>query len=237
MKLLSLIPNTLTFLNLFFGCIAIVYGLNGDLESLALFVFLGMLCDFFDGFSARLLNVKSKIGAQLDSFSDLVTFGLSSSVVMFILLSNSSYVIDNSSDSYIKLIPYLSFLITISSSYRLANFNLQSNDSYFIGLPTPANALLIVCLPSLFENIILIQYVELIDNTIFLLIIVILSSFLLICDIKMFSLKIKKLNFRTKKFLFFFISCFLVLLIIFKLAVFPVIILIYIFINLFRIKV
>ena len=237
MKLFSLIPNTLTFLNLFFGCIAIVYGLNGDLESLALFVFLGMLCDFCDGFSARLLNVKSKIGAQLDSFSDLVTFGLSSSVVMFILLSNSSYVIDNSSDSYIKLIPYLSFLITISSSYRLANFNLQSNDSYFIGLPTPANALLIVCLPSLFENIIVIQYVELIDNTIFLLIIVILSSFLLICDIKMFSLKIKKLNFRTKKFLFFFISCFLVLLIIFKLAVFPVIILIYIFINLFRIKV
>lgn len=237
MKLLSLLPNTLTFLNLFFGCIAVVYGLNGDLKSLALFVFFGLLCDFFDGFTARLLNVKSKIGAQLDSFSDLVTFGLTSSVVMFILLSNSSYIIDSSSDSYMQLIPYLSFLITISSSYRLANFNLDSNDTYFIGLPTPANALMIVFLPFLFENRIVIEYVQLLDSTIFLLIIVILSSYLLVCNVKMFSLKIKKFNLRTKKFLFVFILSFLLLYMIFNLAVFPIIILIYIFMSLLKIKV
>jgi len=237
MKFLSILPNTLTFLNLFFGCIAVVCGLNGDLKSLALFVFLGMLCDFFDGFTARLLNIKSKIGAQLDSFSDLVTFGFSSSVVMFILLSNSSFIIDSSPDSYIKLIPYLSFLITISSSYRLANFNLESNDSYFIGLPTPANALLIVFLPFLFENRIIIEHVQIQDSTSFLLIIVILSSYLLVCKIKMFSLKIKKFNYRTKKFLFVFILTFLPMYLIFKFAVFPIIILIYIFINLLRVKV
>jgi len=237
MKFLSILPNTLTFLNLFFGCIAVVCGLNGDLKSLALFVFLGMLCDFFDGFTARLLNIKSKIGAQLDSFSDLVTFGFSSSVVMFILLSNSSFIIDSSPDSYIKLIPYLSFLITISSSYRLANFNLESNDSYFIGLPTPANALLIVFLPFLFENRIIIEHVQIQDSTSFLLIIVILSSYLLVCKIKMFSLKIKKFNYRTKKFLFVFILTFLPMYVIFKFAVFPIIILIYIFINLLRVKV
>lgn len=237
MKFLSILPNTLTFLNLFFGCIAVVCGLNGDLKSLALFVFLGMLCDFFDGFTARLLNIKSKIGAQLDSFSDLVTFGFSSSVVMFILLSNSSFIIDSSPDSYIKLIPYLSFLITISSSYRLANFNLESNDSYFIGLPTPANALLIVFLPFLLENRIIIEYVQIQDSTSFLLIIVILSSYLLVCKIKMFSLKIKKFNYRTKKFLFVFILSFLPMYMILKFAVFPIIILIYIFINLLRVKV
>ena len=237
MKFLSILPNTLTFLNLFFGCIAVVCGLNGDLKSLALFVFLGMLCDFFDGFTARLLNIKSKIGAQLDSFSDLVTFGFSSSVVMFILLSNSSFIIDSSPDSYIKLIPYLSFLITISSSYRLANFNLESNDSYFIGLPTPANALLIVFLPFLFENRIIIEHVQIQHSTSFLLIIVILSSYLLVCKIKMFSLKIKKFNYRTKKFLFVFILSFLPMYMILKFAVFPIIILIYIFINLLRVKV
>jgi len=237
MKLLSLLPNALTFLNLFFGCIAVVYGLNGDLKSLALFVFLGMLCDFFDGFTARLLNIKSKIGAQLDSFSDLVTFGFSSSVVMFILLSNSSFITDSSPDSYIKLIPYISFLITISSSYRLANFNLESNDSYFIGLPTPANALLIVFLPFLFENRIITEYVHIKDSTTFLLIIVMLSSYLLVCNIKMFSIKIRKFNFRTKKLLFIFLFSFLFLYMMLKLAVFPIIILIYIFINLLRIKV
>lgn len=237
MKLLSLLPNALTFLNLFFGCIAVVYGLNGDLKSLALFVFLGMLCDFFDGFTARLLNIKSKIGAQLDSFSDLVTFGFSSSVVMFILLSNSSFITDSSPDSYIKLIPYISFLITISSSYRLANFNLESNDSYFTGLPTPANALLIVFLPFLFENRIITEYVHIKDSTTFLLIIVMLSSYLLVCNIKMFSIKIRKFNFRTKKLLFIFLFSFLFLYMMLKLAVFPIIILIYIFINLLRIKV
>ena len=236
MKLLSFIPNTLTFLNLFFGCIAVFYGFNGDLKSLAIFVLLGMLCDFFDGFFARLLNVKSQLGVQLDSLSDLVTFGLSSSVVIFILLSKSLYVIESDIDSPIRLIPYLSFLITIASSYRLAKFNLEINDSYFRGLPTPANALLIVFLPFMLENQFLNHFYYLLENTFFLIFILLISSYLLISDIEIPSLKIKRFFSKKNKFLYLFLIISTSLLIGFKLAAFPIIIVIYVFLGLLRIK-
>ena len=106
MKVFNFIPNFLTLSNLFFGCIAVVYGVVGDLEKLALFVSLGLICDFFDGFFARLLKVDSKIGVQLDSLSDLVTFGLTSSVVMVDLIGSSSFVIENSSNFFISILPY-----------------------------------------------------------------------------------------------------------------------------------
>ena len=76
MKIFNFIPNFLTLSNLFFGCIAVVYGVMGDLEKLALFVSLGLVCDFFDGFFARLLKVDSKLGVQLDSLSDLIILRL-----------------------------------------------------------------------------------------------------------------------------------------------------------------
>ena len=93
MKFVALIPNIFTFLNLFFGCVAIVQGLQGDLYLLAVFVLLGIVCDFFDGFFARILKVNSKLGIELDSLSDLVTFGITSSIVMFSLLLNSNLII------------------------------------------------------------------------------------------------------------------------------------------------
>ena len=98
MKIFNFVPNFLTLSNLFFGCIAVVYGVMGDLEKLALFVSLGLVCDFFDGFFARLLKVDSKLGVQLDSLSDLITFGLTSSIVMLNLIGSSAYVIENSSN-------------------------------------------------------------------------------------------------------------------------------------------
>ena len=240
MKFLWFLPNTFTFLNLFFGCVAIVFGLNGHLELLGKFVLLGLICDFLDGFSARVLNIKSKIGVQLDSLSDLVTFGLTSSIVMFILLSNSNYIIESNSNSYIKLIPYISFLITIASSYRLAKFNLDNNDSHFTGLPTPANALMIVFLPFIFEINFLSDYVIILKNSILLILITIISSYLLISSLKMPSFKYQGFpkDFSQKRNWFkdIFVISSLGLIIAFNIAAFPIIILVYIMIGLFRIK-
>ena len=98
MKLFSFIPNAFTLLNLFFGCVAVVLGLSGNLEYLLLFVVLGLVCDFLDGFFARLLKVNSTLGVQLDSLSDLVSFGMTSSVVMFLLIQKSERVLDNTSN-------------------------------------------------------------------------------------------------------------------------------------------
>ncbi len=241
MKFLWFLPNTFTFLNLFFGCIAVVFGVKGDLNSLVIFVLLGLVCDFLDGFFARILNVKSKIGVHLDSLSDLVTFGLTSSIVMFTLLSNSNYIIESNSNSYIRLIPYLSFLIAIASSYRLAKFNLDNHDSHFNGLPTPANALLIIFLPYVFEIDFLSNYVTFLQNSFNLIFIIIISSYLLISNLEMPSLKLKgffttRNNFNgfNNRDIFLIISG--SLLIGFKLAAFPIIIIIYILLSLFRIK-
>ena len=233
MKLFSFIPNAFTLLNLFFGCIAVVYGINGDLKTLAFFVVLGLICDFFDGFFARLFKVDSKLGIQLDSLSDLVTFGMTSSVVMLNLIENSFFY-NNSSHYLISLFPYVAFIITLASSYRLAKFNINSSNSEFIGLPTPANAILIVFIPVFFEQINKMYYLE---NIIFLTSIIVISSYLLICDLKMFSLKLKNLKFKENRLVFAFIALSILLFLTFNMGAFTLIILLYIFINLFRTKI
>jgi len=203
----------------------------GDLEKLALFVSLGLICDFFDGFFARLLKVDNKLGVQLDSLSDLVTFGLTSSIVILNIIGSSPFVIENSSNFIISLSPYLAFLITLSSSYRLAKFNVSSIGTDFTGLPTPANAILIVFLPQFIERF----QLELIFENIFILIVLVfLSSFLLISNINMFSLKINNLKFNQNKALYvlFFLS--VILFASLGLASLPLIITIYIILNLLR---
>jgi len=231
-KIFNFIPNFLTLSNLFFGCIAVVYGVMGDLEKLALFVSLGIICDFFDGFFARLLKVDSKLGVQLDSLSDLVTFGLTSSIVMLNLIGSSSFVIDNSSNFIISLLPVSAFLITISSSYRLAKFNLSSvSETNFSGLPTPANAILIVFLPQFIERFQLELFFE---NIVVLMILVFISSYLLISNHKMFSLKISNLKLSQNKAIYTLFFSSVILLIYFGLASFTLIIILYIVLNLLR---
>ncbi|MDA7717544.1 CDP-alcohol phosphatidyltransferase family protein [bacterium] len=232
MKIFNFIPNFLTLSNLFFGCIAVVYGVMGDLEKLALFVCLGIICDFFDGFFARLLKVDSKLGVQLDSLSDLVTFGLTSSIVMLNLIGSSSFVIDNSSNFIISLLPVSAFLITISSSYRLAKFNLSSvSETNFSGLPTPANAILIVFLPQFIERFQLELFFE---NIVVLMILVLISSYLLISNHKMFSLKISNLKLSQNKAMYTLFFSSVILLSCFGLASFTLIIILYIVLNLLR---
>ena len=232
MKIFNFIPNFLTLSNLFFGCVAVVYGVMGDLEKLALFVSLGIICDFFDGFFARLLKVDSKLGVQLDSLSDLVTFGLTSSIVMLNLIGSSSFVIDNSSNLIISLLPVSVFLITIASSYRLAKFNLISvSETNFSGLPTPANAILIVFLPQFIERFQLELFFE---NIVVLMILVLISSYLLISNHKMFSLKISNLKLSQNKAIYILFFSSVILLIYFGLASFTLIIILYIVLNLLR---
>ena len=97
------IPNAITCANLFSGCIGVVFAFKGELETAAYFVLLSGIFDFFDGMVARLLNVKSEIGKQLDSLADMVSFGFLPGVVMFQLL--------NISDYKSEYLPYLGFII------------------------------------------------------------------------------------------------------------------------------
>ena len=114
----------------------------------AFFVCLGIFFDFFDGLLARKLNVQTALGLQLDSLADMVTSGVVPGLVLFHLLGLTS----PPSWETTGLLPYFGLLVTLASAYRLANFNISTEQSdAYIGLPTPANTLLIISLPLLLE--------------------------------------------------------------------------------------
>jgi len=229
-KILKFIPNLFTLANLFVGCLAVVYGLRGDLNTLAIFVSIGLLFDFFDGFFARLLKVDSKIGVQLDSLSDLVTFGLTSSIVLMYLINNSTLVLENDSNFYNHIF-VLAFVVTLASSYRLAKFNIGDRNHEFNGLPTPANAIFIVFLPFFMEKF---KLLGLFDNLYFLIFLVFFSSYMLVSNHSMISLKLKYSNFDKNKLLLLILLSSIVLIILYGLASFPIIIIIYILVNILR---
>jgi len=234
------IPQFITMLNILCGCIATVFAVLNMLELAALFVFLGIVFDFFDGLAARMLDAQSELGIQLDSLADLITSGLVPGIVMFQLLSMSQtggWNLDFSGTSetvtWIGLknsfLPFFGFLITLASAYRLAKFNIDENQATsFIGLPTPANALFMLSLPL----ILLYQgndYLnQIILNPWFLIIITILSSYLLNSRIELFALKFKNWSFKDNALRYIFIIVSLVLLLTMKFLAVPAIVFFYI---------
>ena len=188
----AFVPNFITLLNLLSGGIAVIFAVKGDLSIAALFVFFGIFFDFFDGFLARKLNVSSEMGLQLDSLADLVTSGLAPALVLVNLIELS---ILPSQDANCFL-PYLGLLVLLCSAYRLAKFNISTEQSqFFIGLPTPANALLIMSLPLILDYQNSDSYNALILNPFFLVVVTLLSSFLLNAPVKLIALKFKTWNF------------------------------------------
>ena len=234
------IPNFVTFLNLFCGCVAVLFAVNGNMPLTALFVFLGIFFDFFDGLLARKLNVQSELGVQLDSLADMVTSGLVPGIVMMHLLNLSmksgwnENVLGNAfSFESINYLPFLGLLITIASAYRLAKFNISdSQTDVFIGLPTPANTLLILSLPLILEYQNNDAMNTIILNHWFLIGITLLSCFLLNANIKLLALKFKNWSFKDNAARYLLIVLSAILLIIFKFAAIPLIILLYIIISL-----
>ena len=131
------IPNSITCLNLISGCIATYWALYGAWDTALMFIIIGAIFDFFDGMSARLLGVSSPIGKELDSLADDITFGLAPSAIIFDFLKTG---VQHLPWHYLA---YAAFIMAAFSALRLAKFNLDERQAMgFIGLPTPANALL-----------------------------------------------------------------------------------------------
>ncbi|MBT8320735.1 MAG: CDP-alcohol phosphatidyltransferase family protein [Eudoraea sp.] len=217
------IPQLLTLFNVLSGCIAVVFAVLNELHLAALFVIIGIFFDFFDGLAARALNAQSELGIQLDSLADMITCGLVPGIVMFQLLGMSQTGGWNINDfnpalregplGWDSILPFVGFLITLASAYRLARFNIDEDQvTSFIGLPTPANALLIISFPL----ILLYQgndaLNELILNPWFLLAVTLVSSFLLNANIPLFALKFKTWSFKDNALRYTFILMSLVFL-------------------------
>ena len=221
------VPNIITLLNLFCGCVALVFAVNENFEMAFYFVCLGIFLDFFDGFFARLLNVSSPLGLQLDSLADMVTSGFVPGYVMFLMLSNSV-----STAPSLVYFPYLGFIITLGSCYRLANFNIDTRQTdSFIGLPTPANALFILSLPLIVKHSDSLMALELLTNNWVLLVITLLSAYILNAEIPLFALKIKKFNFKDNALQIAFVLISLVLLVLFQFSGVALVIVFYVFLS------
>lgn len=208
------IPNTVTSLNLFSGCIASVMAFESKYELALGFIILSAIFDFFDGMLARLLNAHSPIGKELDSLADDVSFGVAPALMIFSFLREPGLHYPEFLVPLQSYIPYLAFIIAVFSALRLAKFNVDERQtSSFIGLPTPANALfwgsLIVGAGDL-----LLMHV----NAVAIVALVIVFSLLLTAEIPMFSLKFKNLGWKDNKISYIFILVSIPMLIIFKLS-------------------
>jgi len=159
------------------------------------FVFISATADFFDGFVARLLNVQSELGKQLDSLADMVSFGFVPGVIVYKALSgnidlNGNYLSQIIDQHYL---PLLGFIITVFSGFRLAKFNIDTRQSNsFIGLPTPANTLFFLTIPLIWISENPGDWVyELTLNKPLLVVLTVLFSYLLIAEIPLLALKFK----------------------------------------------
>jgi CDP-diacylglycerol--serine O-phosphatidyltransferase len=233
MQIKKHIPNAITSGNLLCGCLAIISAFKGDLVGSAYLVGIAAILDFFDGFAARLLNVHSEIGKQLDSLADMVTFGVVPGVIVYILLLHSSGVsIENGAFiEHNQWVPYFAFLITIFSALRLAKFNIDTRQTHsFIGLPTPATSILICSLPLIqaFQpNIGNFNLNLIIENPYFLLILTILISYLMVAELPLFALKFKNFGWTDNKIRYSFLLISIVLMLFFQFIAIPFIIFLY----------
>lgn len=183
------IPNTLTSLNLVCGSVAAYFAALGHLSYALLFMVCGLIFDFFDGFSARLLGVSSPIGKELDSLADVVTFGVVPALMIFDLLGSQVKCDMQCSLGLPNIVPYFAFAIAAFSAIRLAKFNLDTRQSHsFIGLPTPANALFWAGLTTYLQSSPL-QQVSTPVIVAVALVLIFCSSWIMVSEVPMFALK------------------------------------------------
>ncbi|WP_034890285.1 CDP-alcohol phosphatidyltransferase family protein [Gillisia sp. Hel_I_29] len=240
------IPNIITLLNMLCGSVAVIFAVQGNLIMAAMFVGLGIFFDFFDGLAARSLNVKSELGLQLDSLADMITSGLVPGIVMFKLLikalpgdwstytgSWESHSTANWFEFPFPLIALLGLLVTAASGYRLAKFNIDDRQlDSFIGLPTPANALLILSLPLILAFQPHPIAVAIILNEWFLIGLTLVSCYMINAEIPLFALKFSDWSFAPNKVRYLFLIYCVILLVLLQFIAIPIIIVSYVLLSL-----
>lgn len=242
MSLKKHIPNFITLLNLFSGSIAVIFAVQGNLIMAAVFVALGIFFDFFDGLAARALDVKSEVGLQLDSLADVVTSGVVPGIVMFQLLRRALGGAKGLTGGWeagtswlewnFNSLALIGLFVTLASGFRLAKFNVDERQTdSFIGLPTPANALLILSLPLILTYQPGSFITPLVLNEWFLIGLSLLSCYMLNAEIPLFALKFSDWSFQNNKLRYSFLLLCLVLIVIFHFIAIPLIILSYVLLS------
>ena len=182
------------------GCLAVVFAFMGRLDLMPLFVFICLIADFSDGFLARLLNVKSPLGKDLDSLADMVSFGFVPGLILFLLIDEKmgGLMMETQKMNYTAL---FGFSVTLFSALRLAIFNNSENQSSeFIGLATPASTVFVIgilLLEKRFDfNLMPINYIMISLGL----------SIMLVSKIRMFSFKLNGFTWKDSSWQYIFIG-------------------------------
>ena len=217
MPLKQHIPNTITCCNLLSGCFSIMFSFTGMPVMAAVMIFAAGLFDFLDGFTARLLKAHSPIGGDLDSLSDVVSFGVAPGFIMYHLLGGLWF-------------GCFAFLLPVFAAVRLAKFNIDDRQTTsFIGLPTPPMAIFMASLPLAFWHLDVLDRQVL--NPYLCLGIVVLFSVLMVCNRPFFSFKMKNLKWEDNKLRWIFLGLAVADLVAFGLVALPFILLGYILLS------
>ncbi len=189
------LPNLITLLNLFSGCLAIVFLFHHNIQAVLICIGCSLAADFLDGFVARALNSYSDMGKELDSLADMISFGFLPGCIMYYLLQGGD--IDQ-----IQLYALVGFVITLFSALRLAKFNVDTRQSdSFMGLATPSATLFIAGLLILFSQ----DKANMLFQTPVLMMITVVLSILMVIDLPMFSLKFKGFSWKGNEIRYIFI--------------------------------
>ena len=229
MRLKRHIPNTITCCNLLSGCFSILFSFTGKPVMAALMIFAAGLFDFFDGFTARLLKTHSPIGGELDSLSDVVSFGVAPGFIMYQLMSEGMseliWPVGN-----VSLFACFAFLLPVFSAVRLAKFNVDDRQTTsFIGLPTPPMAIFMASLPLAFWQLGLLG--QMVLNPYLGLGIVLLFSFMMVCNRPFFSFKMKKVTWNGNEVKWIFLILAVVGFAMFRFVALPFILLLYVLLS------
>jgi len=241
------IPNIFTLLNLFFGCIAVVFALQNSIEITAdgqfvrlteelyyasLFIGIAAVIDFLDGFVARALNASSEMGKQLDSLADVVSFGAAPSIILYQFL-RMSFIRENEGveTSMLWLMP--AFVFACAGAYRLARFNLDTEQSFgFKGVPIPAAGLVVASLPLIYWNMQTEMVYTILMNKWFLYGLIILLSFLMVSKLPLMALKFKDFSIKSNLPKFILVGIAVVTALLLKWLAIPIVFIAYIILSL-----
>lgn len=229
MSLKQHIPNAITCGNLISGCFSILFSFSGMPVAAAIMIFVAGLFDFFDGFTARLLDAHSPIGADLDSLSDVVSFGVAPGFIMYRLMCEGMaepiWPVGE-----VSLFACLAFLLPVFSAVRLAKFNVDTRQTTsFIGLPTPPMAIFMASLPLAFWQLGLLGQPVL--NPYVGLGIVLLFSFMMVCNRPFFSFKMKKACWKGNEVKWIFLILAVLGFAVFRFVALPFILLLYVLLS------
>ena len=245
------LPNLFTLLNLFFGCLALVCGLQSGLIVAArpegqlyvdlpeqiwmasLFIGLAALVDFLDGFLARALHADSAMGKQLDSLADLVSFGVAPALLLyhFLRLAWAQYP---SAMELNSMLLWPAFFLPLAAAWRLARFNLATVSlQVFSGLPVPAAGLLIASLPLIYWTVELQWVISLLLNAYFLYALIAALCFLMVSRISLLTLKFSSYGWAANKPRYLLLALSLLLLVLLHWLAIPLIIVLYVLLSLF----